>query len=44
MKGENNVPIERLISFARRLKEGTEQTPAFNEECLRMGAFKTASR
>ena len=29
--GENNVPIERLISFARRLKEGTGKPVTFNE-------------
>ena len=29
--GENNVPIERLISFARRLKEGTGKLVTFNE-------------
>ena len=29
--GENNVPIERLISFARRLKEGTGKSVTFNE-------------
>ena len=28
---ENNVPIERLISFARRLKEGTGKPVTFNE-------------
>lgn len=33
--GANNVPVERLISFAKRLKEGTGKPVTFNE-----GAFE----
>ncbi len=38
--GENNVPVSRLIEFAKRLKAGTGKPVTFNEGCFEWDKLK----